>query len=237
MNIYWALNRVPVITELLPCSLQPREFQGGLSFTYKRGCIWQQFISNHCSVPPKPTFLITGLCVPLSVPAWLLTPALLPVQLLPSLWPSALQSLQSGHTLSVLPSLLSPVWLLSFATVGTDLFSHIHSVSRFSSVREMNCYFFWLLFAFCHLMQDCALQGLAHPNIPKFLPSSLRPHDQIFTLASTSVGLLLPQSESVSILRTPTARSTPDTSNGFRQSVTFAYAFQIVFLLHIEQFC
>ena len=106
--------------------------------------------------------------------------------------------------------------LLSFASVGTNLFL-IYPCFRFS-YWEMNCYFFWVLFAFCHLMQDC-LQGPAHSTIPKFLLSALRPHDQIFTLASTSVGSLLPQSESISILRTPTARSTPDTSNGFLERV------------------
>ena len=131
-----------------------------------------------------------------------------------------------SHTLSVLPSLLSPVCSSPLPLSAWTSFSHIPLFQIFLLSERDELLF--LLGIVCILPSHAGLclQGLAHPNIPKFLPSSLRPHDQIFTLASTSVGLLLPQSESVSILRTPTARSTPDTSNGFRESVAFAYAFQ-----------
>ena len=176
--------------------------------------------------------LITGLCIPLSVPAWLLTPALLPVccccrHFEPVLCKALLSPKPHSECSPISPE---SSLLLSFASVGTDLFLS-YTRFRFSySVREMNCYFFWVLFAFCHLMQDCVYRAQPIPPSPSFSPLHCnRPHDQIFTLASTSVGLLLPQSESVSILGTPVARSTPDTSNGFRESVAFTYACQRYF--------
>ena len=152
--------------------------------------------------------LITGLCVPLSVPDWLLTPALLPVccccrRFDPVLCKALLSPKPHSECSPISPE---SSLLLSFASVGTDLFLSYTTVSDFLTQWER-----WIAIfsGYClHSAISCRTEGPAHPTIPKFLPSALRPHDQIVTLASTSVGLLLPQSESVSLLRTPTARST-----------------------------
>ena len=211
--------------QVAPCSLQPSEFQGRLSFTFTNRAAWMlttvYFKPLQCaSNTHTPDYWALCSAISASLAAHPCTASGFTQCFAKpfSVW---------SHTRNVLPSLLSPVCSSPLPLSARTSFSYT-PVSDFLTHWEMNCYFFWVLFAFCHLMQDC-LQGPAHPTIPKFLLSALRPHDQIFTLASTSVGSLLPQSESISILRTPTARSTPDTSNGFRESVAFAYAFQRYF--------
>ena len=158
--------------------------------------------------------LITGLCVPLSVPDWLLTPALLPVccccrRFDPVLCKALLSPKPHSECSPISPE---SSLLLSFASVGTDLFLSYTTVSDFLTQWERWIAIFLGIVCILPSHAGLCLQGPAHPTILKFLPSALRPHDQIVTLASTSVGLLLPQSERVSLLRSPTARSTPDTS-------------------------
>lgn len=141
-----------------------------------------------------------------------------------------------SHTRNVLPSLLSPVCSSPLPLSAQTSFSHIPLFQIFLLIERDELLFFLGTVCILPSHVGLCLQGPAHPTIPKFLLSALRPHDQIFTLVFTSVGLLLPQSESISILRTPTARSTPDTSNGFRECC-FCLCLPTVFLLHIEQFC
>lgn len=84
--------------------------------------------------------------------------------------------------------------LPSFASVGMNLtLSLVTSLFRILLLSEIDDVLF-LLGIICILPSrtGLCLQRLAHPTVPKLLPSALRPHDQIFTLPFTSVGLLLP---------------------------------------------
>lgn len=142
-----------------------------------------------------------------------------------------------SHTLSVLPSLLSPVCSSPLPLSARTSFSHIPLFQDFLTLSERDELLF-LLAIVCILPSHAGLclQGLAHPNIPKFLPSSLRPHDQIFTLASTSVGVTASSKWKCLYTQNSNSQEHPDTSNGFREC-RFCLCLLAVFLLHIEQFC
>lgn len=82
--------------------------------------------------------LITGLCVPLSVPDWLLTPALLPVcsccrRFDPVLCKALLSPKPHSECSPISPE---SSLLLSFASVGTDLFLSYTTVSDFLTQWE-----------------------------------------------------------------------------------------------------
>ena len=169
--------RVPGYTELLhaPCNLV--SFKEGCHShlqTRLHGC-WQQFISNHCSVPPKPTpdYWALHSAVSASLAAHPCTASSL--LLLPSFWTSALQSpSQSEATLWVFSHLswvqFAP--LLCLCWHGPLSLIYPFQIFLLSERDEL----LFLLGIVCILPSHAGLclQGPAHPTIPKFLPSALQ---------------------------------------------------------------
>lgn len=173
MNIYWALNRVPGYTELLhaPCNL----------VSFKEGCHSHLQTRLHLTTvyfkplqcaskthTPDYWALCSAISASLAAHPCIASSSLLP----PSFWPSALQSpFQSEATLWVFSHLSWVQFVPLLCRCRHGPLSLIYPCFRFSySVREMNCYFFWVLFAFCHLMQDCVYMAWPIPTSPSFSP-------------------------------------------------------------------